>query len=223
MGFFVFAFLAAFGGGSAAVDEDVAIDVGLLKSGDVILQTTTSSQAPAIVLASGSRWSHVGIVAVERGGVFVVEASGRVQKTPLQRFLRRGVGGMYTVLRHHDVDDARGAAIVAQAKKHLGAPYDVAFSRGDRALYCSELVAVAFHDAGLDVGAWQKVGDLHLDNPVVERLIERRWRKHPACKGANSLAACQARLKDTEIVTPGSISDDEGFSVVASSYPPGLR
>lgn len=217
-----FAFLIAFGSTADVKGADVAIDTSLLKNGDVILHTSTSSQAPAILLASGSRYSHTAIISVEPRGVFVIEAAGTVSKTPLQKFLKRGIDGRFTVLRHKDVDDKVGRAIVQQAKQHLGKPYDLSFAKGNDALYCSELVAVAYHAAGVEAGTWEKVKDLHLDNPVVEKLMERRWKKHPACRGLKDLATCEAKIKETDIITPGSLRDDANFSVVVSTYPLGL-
>ena len=220
---FLLAFVALFGGGGAKHAEPVPIDVGALRNGDLILQTTTSSQAPAIVLASASPYSHVGIIVVDQGRVSVVEASSKVQKTPIQVFLQRGVNGAYTVLRHRGVDEPLGLAISTQAKRHIGKPYDLSFARGDGALYCSELVAIAFRDAGLEVGAWEKAGDLHLDNPVVQALIAKRWKKHPVCRGAKTLEGCEQTLRNTEIITPGSLRADAQFDVVASTYPIGLK
>ena len=203
--------------------DDVDIDLSLLRTGDVILQTSTSSQSPAIVVATASPYSHAAIVVVEGGKAFVVEAAGSVRKTPLQTFLQRGVDGRFTVLRHHDVDDAAGMRIARQANKRVGTRYDASFKRGNDALYCSELVATAFHDAGVDVGPWQKVSELHVDNPVVGALFEKRWRKHPACKGQQSSVACMAKLKDTEVITPAGLRDNDAFDVVVSTFPIGLR
>lgn len=220
--------LAAFASSAAtptrAKGDDVDIDASLLRTGDVILQMSTSSQAPAIVVATASPYSHAAIVVIEAGGkAFVIEAAGSVRKTPLQTFLQRGVDGRYTVLRHHDVDDVAGKRIARQAKKRLGTGYDASFARGNAALYCSELVAVAFHDAGVDVGPWQKVSELHVDNPVVGALFEKRWRKHPACKGHTSAESCLAKLKETEVITPAGLRDDDHFDVVVSTFPIGLR
>ena len=215
------AFLIAFAGADAK-GADVELDTSLLKSGDVILHTSSSSQAPAIIAASGSVYSHAAIVSVEKKGVFVVEAAGTVSKTPLQSFLKRGVDGRFTVLRQRDVDDKAGAAIVAAAKKHIGKPYDLYFFKGNGSLYCSELVAVAYEAVGRGAGAWVKVSDLHVDNPVVDRLLAKRWQTHPACRSAKDLATCESLIKDTLIVTPGSLRVDARFDVVVSTYPPGL-
>lgn len=223
--FFVVAALVAFAAHASGEAIDVA-QLAQLHNGDVILHTSTSSQAPAIIIASASRYSHTGVIEVSGSGkdrrAFVIEASGSVRRTPLQAFINRGLGGAFTVIRHQDVDDDEGRAIVRAAKKHLGKPYDLSFARGDAALYCSELVVVAYAAAGIDVGTWEKLSDLHLDKPVARKLMERRWRKHPACRGAKTFDACLPHLLETEVVTPASLRDDDAFDVVMTTFPAGL-
>jgi hypothetical protein len=230
----LFSFAVAFADVKAAVvdaaADAVAVDVAAVDAaiaaaadGDVILQTSTSSQAPAIIAATASPYSHVGVVVVEGAGagrrVFVVEAAGAVRKTPFRQFVNRGLGGRFLMLRHEGVDANVGATIAKMAKRTIGTPYDLAFAPGRKALYCSELVGVAFKDAGVDVGVWQTVGDLHVDNPVAEALLAKRWRKHPACRGAATLAACRAKLDATPILTPAGVRDDPRFVVVADTFP----
>jgi hypothetical protein len=53
-----------------------------LQSGDLVFETSASSQSAAIRWATGSRWSHVGIVDVTEDGVAVIEAIGKVSRTP---------------------------------------------------------------------------------------------------------------------------------------------
>lgn len=199
------------------------IDLASLRNGDVILQTSTSAQAPAIIVASGSPYSHTGIISLEGAGArqraFVLEAAGTVRKTPIDAFVRRGLGGAFTILRHDDVDSARGLAVVRAAKRLLGKPYDSAFAPGDDAVYCSELVARAFEGAGLSAGRWEPAGDLHLDNPLTKKLLQHRWRRHPSCRGLASLDACLPRLREVLVVTPASLADDPHFVVVQSTWP----
>ena len=52
-----------------------AKDLPLLKNGDIVFQTSRSSQSSAILLASMSAYSHMGIVEIHSDGTpFVVEA-----------------------------------------------------------------------------------------------------------------------------------------------------
>ena len=121
-----------------------------------------------------------------------------------------------------NVEPWRGPLSIADrgiaAARYLGRPYDLAFSPGDDAIYCSELVHLAYSVVGLTVGAWQPAGELGLAGPPVRRLLRTRWRRHPACRGAASLDACMPALAATPILTPASIAADPHLTVIGTSY-----
>ena len=54
-----------------------------IKNGDLIFQTSLSSQSQAIQLATNSKYSHCGIVYIENGQFYVFEAIQPVKTTPL--------------------------------------------------------------------------------------------------------------------------------------------
>ena len=54
-----------------------------LKDGDLIFQTSRSSQSKAIQLATNSQYSHCGIVFKEGNSFYVFEAVQPVKRTPL--------------------------------------------------------------------------------------------------------------------------------------------
>jgi hypothetical protein len=70
-----------------------------IREGDIIFQTSRSSQRRAIQLATNSTFSHMGIVQIRKGSVFVFEAVGPVKLTPLGEWIARGDGSHYTVMR----------------------------------------------------------------------------------------------------------------------------
>jgi hypothetical protein len=195
------------------------LDPAALQTGDLLLHTSQSPQGLAIALATGSVYTHVGLV--ERTGeqLSVIEAVQPVRRTPLADWLARGAGGHATALRHADLDPGRRDAVIAAAARYLGRPYDLTFSPGDDQLYCSELVHLAYADVGIRVGEWEPAGALGLDDPVVRRLLQRRWRRHPACRGAASLAVCLPKLAATPILTPASLRRDPRLVLVGTSYP----
>src|ERR1043166_8812275 len=82
-----------------------------LKDGDIIFQTSRSSQSVAIRRATHSRYSHMGLVLYRSGQPYVLEASSTVRYTPLPAWIARGVGGHYVVKRLADADHrlARGS------------------------------------------------------------------------------------------------------------------
>jgi cell wall-associated NlpC family hydrolase len=144
----------------------------LLRDGDVIFHQSKSEQSQAIREATGSPWSHVGIVVSDHGQWKVAEAIGPVVKTPIEKFIARGRDGRFIIRR---LKDGSATAVVPAIQKYLGIRYDVFFEWSADLIYCSELVWKAYHDAGIDLGAPQRFGDLQLDGPLVKRLIKARY------------------------------------------------
>lgn len=177
------------------------VDVSSLKTGDVVLQTSTSSRSELIRRASNSPYSHVGLVEVAPDGVYVIEAIHPVSRTPIARFRRRGEGGKLTVLRAKGASAEALSKVVAEAKSHLGTPYDARYRWDDQRLYCSELVAKAFARAAeLHVGRFETVKSLRLG--PAERAL------------APKLGIDLEQL----LVTPQSLREDAAFEVVASDF-----
>lgn len=178
-----------------------------LQSGDVVLQTSRSRQSKPIQDATQSPYSHVGLIEVTKEGVFVIEAVQPVKRTPLRVWRQRGERGRWLVLRHPDLTSAERDAVVDEAKRYLGRPYDLLFGWDDERLYCSELVAKAYaRGAGKIVGRMQKVRELRVDL-VRDEAFRRRFGK-------------DAPL-DLELLTPASLAEDPRFVVVANDFATG--
>jgi uncharacterized protein YycO len=169
-----------------------------LHEADVVLQTSGSARSALIQRASGSPYSHVGLVELAPDGVFVVEAISPVSRTPIEAWAARGKGHVVTVLRPVGLDAAARQQVVETAKGWLGRPYDARYAWDDERLYCSELVVKAFaRGARLEVGRQQRVKDLQV---TTEELA---W--------ARSLDVDP----EQRLVTPGSLVSDPHFEVVA--------
>ena len=109
-------------------------DVKELKEGDIVFQTSTSQQAPLIIAATHSPWSHCGIIIEKADGLYVLEAISTVSLTPYDQWQKRGKGGIVKVKRYTE------DPIKIKYKKYLGRPYDTAFKFDNDKWYCSELV-----------------------------------------------------------------------------------
>jgi cell wall-associated NlpC family hydrolase len=146
-----------------------------LQPGDLVFETSSSSQSAAIRWATGSRWSHVGIVDVDGGKPTVIEALGRVSRTPWRAWTRRASrGGGYLVLRPRGLPPDRRRAAAEQARTFLGRRYDPRFGWSDDRIYCSELVVKAYERAaGVSLGRRERLRDLRLFG--IRGAIERRW------------------------------------------------
>lgn len=190
-----------------------------LHTGDLVFQTSITSQTPAIWLATHNLYSHVGIVHKTAKGVYVIEAMQHVAERPLEEFVQSGWGERFTVLRYTGLSDAQREAVAKAAQTYLGRRYDFVFSLHNDAIYCSELPYLAFGAAGIPVGKVEKIRELHLDNFAVRKLFDERWRLHPACQAADMDAAqCWKVVLDEPIVTPASVAQDSHLSLVYSNY-----
>ncbi|MGE3228759.1 MAG: YiiX/YebB-like N1pC/P60 family cysteine hydrolase [Hyphomicrobium sp.] len=193
-----------------------------LKTGDIVFQKTTTSASDAIMLASGSQYTHVGLVEVDGNGkASVIEAVGPVRTIPLDKWIAKGNGQRVTVKRVKGLTDEQAEEALDSARRYLGLPYDHYFYEARDAIYCSELVHAAFKDGpGLTVGREEKVRDLNIDTGAAQKLIRQRWRSHPLCKakGAASFEACYDLILDQTLITPASIARDGNVEMIYTSF-----
>ena len=155
-----------------------------VQDGDVVFHTSRSRQSLAIQRATGSRYSHMGLVFVRDGRPYVFEAVATVRYTPYEQWVQRGEGAHVAVKRLKDARTTLNVAALARlrraAARYEGRPYDLTFEWSDERIYCSELVWKMFHEAlSLDVGALQKLSEFDLTDPVVKAKIEERYHGRP--------------------------------------------
>ncbi len=148
--------------------------------GDIIFQDLRSSQSAAVKLATGSKYSHMGIVYTTSTGAFVFEALDGVMLTPIEAWISRGEGRRYVIKRLSNANKVLTGTVLAKMKaegeKLKGRPYDVYFGWGDDRLYCSELVWKIYkRGAGIEVGELRKLGSFRLDDPVVRQQLIKRY------------------------------------------------
>ncbi len=74
------------------------------RNGDIVFQTSRSSQSLAIQLATKSPYSHMGIVYFRDGEPLVFEAVQPVKLTPLPVWIERGERGHFVAKRLRDAD-----------------------------------------------------------------------------------------------------------------------
>lgn len=119
-----------------------------LRPGDILFQDLDCGPACDAIESvtegvNGMDFSHCGIVADIDGELKVVEAYGSVQAVPVDSFLARSMdkAGNPKVVVGRLKNNAELADKSAEiSKQYLGRAYDKAFTLGDDAYYCSELV-----------------------------------------------------------------------------------
>jgi hypothetical protein len=151
-----------------------------LHDGDIIFQTSRSSQSAAIHLATRSKYSHMGVLFFRAGRPYVFEAGRTVEYTPLRKWIDRGEDGHYVVKRLRGADRLMTGTAIGDLKSvadgFQGKPYDLTFGWSDERIYCSELVWKIYdRGMGVQVGQLKKLRDFDLSSGVVKKKMEERY------------------------------------------------
>ena len=151
-----------------------------IQNGDIIFQTSNSSQSKAIQLATNSKYSHMGIIYENDGQFFVYEAVQSVKLTPLTEWIKRGENGHYVIKRLENAALVLKNSILIKMKKigaqFTGKPYDIHFEWSDEKIYCSELVWKIYKQAtGIEIGQLEQFSDFDLINDIVKAKMKERY------------------------------------------------
>lgn len=157
---------------------------GTLREGDLIFQTSLSGQSRAIRKATGSNYSHCGIICRKGDVYFVYEAVQPVKSTPLAEWIARGEGGHYVVKRLAGADslltERNLARMRREAARFAGRDYDLTFEWSDEKIYCSELIWKIYDRAlGIRLAEPQRLGDFDLSTPAVREKLAERYGDDP--------------------------------------------
>jgi uncharacterized protein YycO len=150
------------------------------QNGDIIFQTSESGQSKAIQIATGSKYSHMGIVYKQGTDFFVYEAVQPVKLTPLNDWIKRGENGHYVVKRIKNSEKVLTPETLRKMKqigeKYAGKDYDLYFEWTDSRIYCSELVWKIYKEAvGLEIGKLEKLRDFNLSDKAVKQKLKERY------------------------------------------------
>ena len=173
--------------------------------GDIIFQTSKSSQSLAVQHATHSKYSHMGILFLRDQKPYVLEASATVKYTPLGVWIARGQGGGFVVKRlRSELTPAQVEKLRAATPMFEGRPYDLTFEWSDSRIYCSELVWKLYDRAlGIQVGRLQKLSDFDLTDRVVRAKMTERY--------GNDIPM------DSTVISPSALFDSPELKVVAQA------
>src|SRR5262249_35607093 len=161
----------------------------VLREGDIVFRLGdaralrgTFPLSRFIAEATGSPFSHTGIVAVEDGSPVVYDCSSAgVQRQPFEVWMLDCVGALGVKrLKAEHRHLIPGVMKYCRAKFEQQAPFDYEFRQDDAALYCVELTEKAFRSQGLvlsepvRIGDWEYLGSYPLTalaTPFVTGLI----------------------------------------------------
>lgn len=134
---------------------------GKWQEGDIVFQMSKSKQSPLIALATGSPYTHCGIVVEKSGQFYVLEAINTVSLTPIDKWIKRG--------RFKQCKSRRvlKTAKKIRYKKYLGKRYDLQFSFNNDKYYCSELVWLIYKEQfGIELCKPKKVSEYNIAKMV---------------------------------------------------------
>ncbi|MFV0480478.1 MAG: YiiX family permuted papain-like enzyme [Campylobacteraceae bacterium] len=180
-------------------------DLAILKHGDIIFQTSLSSQSKAIQIATNSPYSHCGVIFIIDDKMYVFEAVEPVKLTPIKEWIKRGKDGHFVVKRVKNADTILTKEVLEKMDKiqdeFLGKHYDLVFSWSDKEIYCSELIYKLFFNAtNIEVGKLQKLRDFDLSNDIVKAKLKERYGKNIPL--------------DETVVSPKAIFESELLEVI---------
>ena len=111
--------------------------------------------------ASGSVFSHTGIIAIEDGGPVVYDCSSwGIQRQPLSVWMLDSIGS-FGVKRLKPHLSRHTAGVLGFCRKvfEKQVPFDDEFRMGDSKLYCVEMTEKAFRSQGLPLSEPVRIGD----------------------------------------------------------------
>ena len=151
-----------------------------LRDGDIIFQTSASSQSKAIQSATRSKYSHCGIVFKESNEYYVYEAVQPVKKTRLASWIARGVNGSFVVKRLKNAESVLTHDVLAEMKQlsrqFAGKNYDLTFEWSDDRMYCSEIIWKLYDRAAhISVGKLELLKDFDLSDVTVQKKLKERY------------------------------------------------
>jgi Permuted papain-like amidase enzyme, YaeF/YiiX, C92 family len=149
-------------------------------NGDLIFQISQSRQCKAVQLATGSDYSHMGIIYKTKGKYFVYEAVGPVKLTRLDDWIKHGKNNHYVVKRLSNADEIftkqKLNKLKAVGEKYKNKSYDKFFEWSDKRIYCSELVWKMYKEAmNIEIGELQNLGDFDLSHDLVKKIMSERY------------------------------------------------
>ncbi len=154
---------------------------GELRDGDILFQDFPSMQSAAVKIATGSEYSHCGIIFHDDSGMVVVwEAVHPVCITPLDEWIGRNPDSIYVAMRLNGADTLLTDSVVDAMKDYgatfLGKPYDLYFNWDNERIYCSEYVWKIYHTVlGIELSEPRPIKDYNLNHPLVQQTLRERY------------------------------------------------
>ncbi|WP_281638218.1 YiiX family permuted papain-like enzyme [Flavobacterium marginilacus] len=151
-----------------------------IQDGDMIFQTSQSKQCEAVRIATNSKFSHCGIIFIEKGKKYVLEAVQPVKYTPLETWITHGKDNHFVVTRLKNASVLLNAETLQKMKAYgetlNNKDYDLYFEWSDDKIYCSELIWKIYKNgAGIELCPLQKLKDFNLKDSRAQTILSERY------------------------------------------------
>lgn len=151
-----------------------------INEGDMIFQTSESKHCEAVRIATNSKFSHCGIVFIEKGKKYVFEAVQPVKFTPLETWITHGKENHFVVTRLKNASVILNQQTLQKMKDYAAGlnnkDYDLYFEWSDDKIYCSELIWKIYKNgAGIELCPLQKLKDFNLKDNRVQTILSERY------------------------------------------------
>lgn len=151
-----------------------------IQEGDMIFQTSESQQCEAVRIATNSKFSHCGIVFIDKGKKYVFEAVQPVKYTPLETWITHGKEKHFVVTRLKNASAVLNTQTMQKMKAYGNSlnnkDYDLYFEWSDDKIYCSELIWKIYKNgAGIELCPLQKLKDFNLKDTRVQAILAERY------------------------------------------------
>lgn len=167
-----------------------------LQEGDIVFHGNSGEQCDAIREATGSPYTHCGVVFEKDGRLMVLEAVQPVRVTTVEAFQQRSLPDSFHARRlKQPADPAAIEKAKAWGGKQIGRNYDYRFEWDPHTLYCSELVWKAYQEAGIELCEPRRFHDYRLESPKVKAIIAKRY------------GSADKLPRDEPVVAPGDLAD----------------
>ena len=149
------------------------------QTGDIVFQYGTSESSEAIKLATGSKFSHCGILFLHEGRWLVLEAVQPVRVIPMADWMAQGADDYVEIKRvkeEYALSAEQRAKMWEVGSSYLNKDYDLKFHWSDEEMYCSELVWKVYAlGAGLELCDLKPLKAYDLKHDLVQTVLKQRY------------------------------------------------
>jgi uncharacterized protein YycO len=195
----------------STISENKVQESGLNSTldGDMIFQTSQSTQCEAVRIATNSKFSHCGIIYIQNGQHYVYEAVQPVKMTKLDDWITHGENKSYVVKRLKNSKSILTKSVIEKMKNYgstlMNKNYDLYFGWSDDKIYCSELVWKIYKNgANIELCSLEKLKKFNLKDPKVQTIMNERYGKNVPL--------------EEDVVAPSQLVDSKILETILDTY-----